>query len=259
MRHVATGWLRPFLVGASGLWVVALLVLAAAPASAAVTSLTVTTTYPTVQVDPGGQVDLPILVQSPTPPQVDLSVNNVPDGFKTTFRGGGFIVSSVYTSGNDASPAPTDLKLRVEVPATATSQDYNHDRPRQQQRGLGGPADHAQGRVDGGQRRQPDDRGPGQDRRHRLGDHVQPHAPQRHRGGPEVLRHRAGRSGRLDRHGQAVQRGGSEQLHDRRGATPTRSPCQPIRPTAWTPATTVHGRGQRRRHEHRAAASSASG
>ena len=125
MRHVATGWLRPFLVGASGLWIVALLVLTAGPASAAVTSLTVTTTYPKVQVDPGGQVDLPILVQSPTAAQVDLSVNNAPAGFKTSFRGGGFIVTSVYTSGNDASPAPTDLKLRVEVPDGAAAQDYN--------------------------------------------------------------------------------------------------------------------------------------
>ncbi|MEA2623255.1 MAG: hypothetical protein QOH61_2165 [Chloroflexota bacterium] len=125
MRNAATGWSRSLVVGVSGLWVVALLALGAAPAAAAVTALTVTTTYPTVQVDPGGQVELPIRVESPTPQRVDLSVNNLPDGFKATFRGGGFIVSSVYTSGNDASPAPTDLKLRVEVPDTATPQDYS--------------------------------------------------------------------------------------------------------------------------------------
>lgn len=125
MRHTAIGRLRPFLVGASGLWVVALFVLSGATATATVTSLTVSTTYPTVQVDPGGQVDLPILVQSPSAAKVDLSVNNVPDGFKTTFRGGGFIVSSIYTTGNEASPPPNDLKLRIEVPDAATAQDYN--------------------------------------------------------------------------------------------------------------------------------------
>jgi uncharacterized membrane protein len=125
MRNAATGWVRSLVVGVSGLWVVALLALSAAPAAAAVTALTVTTTYPAVQADPGGQVELPLSVQTPTPQKVDLSVNNLPDGFKATFRGGGFIVSSVYTSGNDASPAPGDLKLRVEVPATAEAKDYD--------------------------------------------------------------------------------------------------------------------------------------
>jgi uncharacterized membrane protein len=125
MRNAATGWVRSLVVGVSGLWVVALLALTAAPAAAAVTALTVTTTYPAVQADPGGQVELPLSVQTPTPQKVDLSVNNLPDGFKATFRGGGFIVSSVYTSGNDASPAPGDLKLRVEVPATAEAKDYD--------------------------------------------------------------------------------------------------------------------------------------
>lgn len=113
------------MVAVSGFWVIALLVLAAGPVSAVFTVLTVTTTYPTVQVDPGGSVDLPISVLAPTAQKVDLSVLGAPDGFTTTFRGGGFIVSSIYTYGNDlASPPPNDLKLRIEVPATAASQDY---------------------------------------------------------------------------------------------------------------------------------------
>jgi uncharacterized membrane protein len=125
MRNAATGWVRSLAIGVSGLWVVALLALTAGPVTAAVTSLTVTTTYPAVQADPGGQVELPISVQTPTPQKVDLSVNNLPEGFKATFRGGGFIVSSVFTSGNDASPAPGDLKLRVEVPDNAEAKDYD--------------------------------------------------------------------------------------------------------------------------------------
>lgn len=125
MRHLANGWFRSFRFGLSAAGVIALLALAVSPAAAAVQTLTITTPYPAVQVDPGGQVELPLTVLTPAPQKVDLSVTNVPAGFKTTFRGGGFIVSSVYTSGNDATPAPGDLKVRVEVPATAAAQDYN--------------------------------------------------------------------------------------------------------------------------------------
>jgi uncharacterized membrane protein len=103
-----------------------MLALGSAPTAAAVTALTISTTYPSVQVDPGGQVDLPILVQSPNAENVALSVTGAPDGFKTSFRGGGFIVTSVYVvpTPDNASPQPSDLKLRVEVPTTATPQDY---------------------------------------------------------------------------------------------------------------------------------------
>ncbi len=55
-----------------------LLALLAAPVQA-VDVLTVTTPYPTVEVDPGGTVKLPINVQTPTATKVDLSLNGVPD------------------------------------------------------------------------------------------------------------------------------------------------------------------------------------
>jgi uncharacterized membrane protein len=127
MRNVVSGRLRTIFLVMAALGATAMLALGGAPTAAAVTALTISTTYPSVQVDPGGQVDLPILVESPNAEKVDLSVTGAPDGWKTSFRGGGFIVTSVYTtpSSDTASPAPSDLKLRVEVPDTATPQAYN--------------------------------------------------------------------------------------------------------------------------------------
>jgi uncharacterized repeat protein (TIGR01451 family) len=123
MRPVAHGLLRPLLVAAGALPMLALVV---TPVRAA--DLAITTTYPTVQVDPGGQVKLPLNVQTTTPQLVDLSVANVPDGWSATFHGGGFIVNSVYTSGGSlggsASPSPSDLVLQVSVPQSATPNDY---------------------------------------------------------------------------------------------------------------------------------------
>jgi uncharacterized repeat protein (TIGR01451 family) len=118
MRQIHRGLLRPLFVAAGALPLLALIV---TPVQAA--DLTITTTYPTVQVDPGGQVKLPLNVQTTTPQVVELSVVGVPDGWTATFHGGGFIVNSVYTSGSLASPAPSDLTLQVSVPATATASD----------------------------------------------------------------------------------------------------------------------------------------
>lgn len=125
MRNVVSGRLRLVFLAMAALWATALLAFAGAPAAADVSALTVSTTYPSVQVDPGGTVDLPILVQSPTPQTVALSVTGAPDGWTTTFRGGGFIVSSISTTGNVASPPPNDLKLHVEVADGAAAQTYN--------------------------------------------------------------------------------------------------------------------------------------
>jgi uncharacterized repeat protein (TIGR01451 family) len=119
MRHVRRRLLRPLFVAAGALPLLALVV---TPVQAA--ELTITTTYPTVQVDPGGSVKLPLNVQTTTPQVVDLSVVGIPEGWTASFHGGGFIVSSVYTSGSAASPAPSDLELQVTVPQTATPNDY---------------------------------------------------------------------------------------------------------------------------------------
>lgn len=119
MRQIAHGLLRPLFVAAGALPLLALIV---TPVQAA--DLTITTTYPTVQVDPGGEIKLPLNVETTTPQVVDLSVANVPAGWAATFHGGGFIVNSIYTTGSVASPAPSDLMLQVSVPQTATPNDY---------------------------------------------------------------------------------------------------------------------------------------
>lgn len=80
--------------------------------------LTITTTYPSISVDPGGTATLPLQVTSPVVERVDLAVVGAPDGFDATFRGGGLIVSSVTTTGTSASPA---LNLQVDVPDDATA------------------------------------------------------------------------------------------------------------------------------------------
>jgi len=121
MRQPAQRWLRPLIVVVGML---PLLAIVAAPTVQAVDTLTITTTYPSVEVDPGGSVSLPLNVQTPDPAKVDLSVTEAPQGWATSFHGGGFIVTSVYTTGSAASPPPSDLMLQVQVPANATPNDY---------------------------------------------------------------------------------------------------------------------------------------
>jgi len=87
------------------------------PTAPSVSTLTVVTTFPSIEVDPGGEATFPLTVLSPQPERVDLVVSSAPDGFRTTIRGGGSIVGSVFT-GSD--PAP-ELELRVDVPDTATA------------------------------------------------------------------------------------------------------------------------------------------
>ncbi|MBA2254705.1 MAG: hypothetical protein H0W07_06300 [Chloroflexi bacterium] len=92
--------------------VIGLLVMSASPASAA--GLTVITTYPAIEVDPGGTATFPITATSTTPQRVDLTVDGVPDGFTASFRGGGSIVSSVFTK--PTGEEPPQLELQVKVP-----------------------------------------------------------------------------------------------------------------------------------------------
>ena len=78
------------------------------------TALTLSTTYPSITVDPGGTAKFPLQVTSPVVERVDLTVTGAPDGWTTTLKGGGLIVGSVTTTGTSESPA---LELDVKVPA----------------------------------------------------------------------------------------------------------------------------------------------
>ena len=75
--------------------------------------LTVSTTYPSITVDPGGTAKFPLQVTSPVAERVDLTVTGAPDGYTTTLKGGGLIVGSVTTTATNVSPP---LELDVKVP-----------------------------------------------------------------------------------------------------------------------------------------------
>jgi uncharacterized membrane protein len=86
----------------------------------AVAELTVSTLFPSIAVDPGGEATFPLTVLSPQPERVDLAVSQQPEGFRSTIRGNGSIVGSV-TTGSEVTP---ELELRVAVPETATPGTY---------------------------------------------------------------------------------------------------------------------------------------
>ena len=83
------------------------------------TQLTVTTTYPSVAVDPGGTASFPLQVTSPDIERVDLSVTGAPEGFETTFKGGGLIVGSVTTTGTSVSPTLSSRSRSPRAPRPA--------------------------------------------------------------------------------------------------------------------------------------------
>ena len=105
-------------VAASSLGATSVLAQTATPTPGAPPAqLTVSTTYPSITVDPGGTAKFPLQVTSPVVERVDLTVTGTPDGYTTTLKGGGLIVGSVTTTGTSASPA---LELDVKVPEGVT-------------------------------------------------------------------------------------------------------------------------------------------
>jgi uncharacterized membrane protein len=89
---------------------------ALAPAVLAADALSLTTPFPAVSVSPGNRVSFNLSVKASPSARVDLSVAGVPSSWTAALHGGGFIVSAVQTSGNDA----TEVRLDVDVPADAT-------------------------------------------------------------------------------------------------------------------------------------------
>lgn len=78
-------------------------------------SLSVTTPYPAIETQPGSQVDLEFTVTSTTPDRVDLELGELPDGWRATLRGGGFVIHSVTSQ-----PDGANVTLEIEVaPGTA--------------------------------------------------------------------------------------------------------------------------------------------
>jgi uncharacterized membrane protein len=86
-----------------------------------VSTLTVTTPYPSVAVEPGDQVNFDLTVQAPSRTTVALSADGVPEGWTASFQGGGFEVDSV-TAGPGLEP---DVSFNLAVPASATEGTFD--------------------------------------------------------------------------------------------------------------------------------------
>lgn len=79
--------------------------------------LLVTAPYPAVSVAPGTTAQFDLNVTADDPVRVDLTIEDVPEGWSTTLRGGGREVSSVFADPTE----PPELVLDVSVPEEATA------------------------------------------------------------------------------------------------------------------------------------------
>jgi len=74
-------------------------------------TLTITTPYPAVSVEPGNTASFNLDVASNPKRRVNLRVTGVPDGWTASLRGGGFVVDGVVAGPTD----PPEVKLDVGV------------------------------------------------------------------------------------------------------------------------------------------------
>lgn len=120
-RHLPGRTTTARLASASGLLALLLArALAVAGPAAAATELILSTPFPAVAVEPGATASFDLTVRADTRERVGLRVQDVPDGWTATLRGGGFIVDAVFSD-----PAePPDVELAVDVPADAQQGSY---------------------------------------------------------------------------------------------------------------------------------------
>jgi uncharacterized membrane protein len=105
-------------VRATAALVISTLVLATfVPLVAANDGLEVTTPFPGVAVAPGTKVSFDLTVSSTRNATVALQLGGVPDGWKASLIGGGFVVDGVAVTPD----APGKVRLDVDVPADAAN------------------------------------------------------------------------------------------------------------------------------------------
>ncbi|HEU4319893.1 MAG TPA: NEW3 domain-containing protein [Acidimicrobiia bacterium] len=75
----------------------------------------ITTPYPGVAVEAGGQATFEIAVTAPDPVATSLRVGDLPAGWTATFRGGGFEIDGV-TAGPTAPEVSLDLAVSADTP-----------------------------------------------------------------------------------------------------------------------------------------------
>ncbi len=86
-----------------------------------VSTLTVSTPFPAVAVEPGDQVSFDLTIQAPSLTAVALAADGVPAEWTASFRGGGFEVDSV-TAGPGLEPS---VSFDVTVPVSASEGTYD--------------------------------------------------------------------------------------------------------------------------------------
>jgi len=85
-------------------------------------NLSVSTTYPSEVIQLGESVTISINVQAKDVPQtVEMSMEQIPDGWTATFRGGGRVIQSVYVDANSSG----SVDIRLDPPENAKSGTYN--------------------------------------------------------------------------------------------------------------------------------------
>ena len=82
--------------------------------------LVVSTPYPSVVSRPGSLVKFDLSVTAPAVSVAQVSVDQLPTGWTTTLRGGGFVVNAVTA----APDTPGKITVEVNVPADAAAGDY---------------------------------------------------------------------------------------------------------------------------------------
>jgi uncharacterized membrane protein len=80
-------------------------------------SLTISTSYPAVSVEPGNTASFDLDVASNPKRRVNLRVTGVPSGWSASIRGGGFVVDGVVAGPSN----PPEVKLDVDVPSDASN------------------------------------------------------------------------------------------------------------------------------------------
>ncbi len=113
MRRTTSRWFR---ATAATAFAIATAAPVATPVFAAPPEIT--TPYPAVAVAPGDSTTFPLVVRPDAPEQVTLAVEDVPEGWTATIRGGGFTVDAVYADPTE----PPEVELEVEVPADAAAE-----------------------------------------------------------------------------------------------------------------------------------------
>ena len=86
--------------------------------TAAAASVTVTTPYPSIAVAPGSKASFDLSVTADQDGTVNLAVLGVPQGWKATLHGGGFVVQGVSVTAGKASTARLDVDIPGDTTAT---------------------------------------------------------------------------------------------------------------------------------------------